>query len=169
MFACAYVEHMAHGRKTMTLPDVPPAIVADVRKVPCRETASSALDNGVYKIWFARNYRALYPTPCCWTMRWPPWGRDCPRRWRPEWSTPTETVMAVCGDGGFMMNSQEMETAVRLGLHIIGALIARRCLRHDQMETGQHGIPELGTGLWQSRLREVRRKLWRQGLASRDD
>jgi acetolactate synthase-1/2/3 large subunit len=28
---------------------------------------------------------------------------------------PQRRVMAVCGDGGFMMNSQEMETAVRLG------------------------------------------------------
>ena len=28
-------------------------------------------------------------------------------------------MLAVCGDGGFMMNSQEMETAVRLGVHIV--------------------------------------------------
>src|SRR5690606_40185688 len=27
-------------------------------------------------------------------------------------------VMAICGDGGFMMNSQEMETAVRLNLNL---------------------------------------------------
>ncbi|MEB6592736.1 thiamine pyrophosphate-dependent enzyme, partial [Pseudomonas asiatica] len=27
-------------------------------------------------------------------------------------------VISVCGDGGFMMNSQELETAVRLGMHI---------------------------------------------------
>src|SRR3546814_18855416 len=31
---------------------------------------------------------------------------------------PGRKVMAICGDGGFMMNSQEMETAVRLGLNI---------------------------------------------------
>jgi acetolactate synthase-1/2/3 large subunit len=31
---------------------------------------------------------------------------------------PDRKVMAICGDGGFMMNSQEMETAVRLGLNI---------------------------------------------------
>jgi acetolactate synthase-1/2/3 large subunit len=31
---------------------------------------------------------------------------------------PNRKVMAICGDGGFMMNSQEMETAVRLGLNI---------------------------------------------------
>jgi acetolactate synthase-1/2/3 large subunit len=32
---------------------------------------------------------------------------------------PDRRVMAVCGDGGFMMNSQEMETAVRLGLDLV--------------------------------------------------
>src|SRR3546814_1328858 len=31
---------------------------------------------------------------------------------------PERKVMAICGDGGFMMNSQEMETAVRLGLNL---------------------------------------------------
>jgi acetolactate synthase I/II/III large subunit len=32
---------------------------------------------------------------------------------------PERRVMAVCGDGGFMMNSQELETAVRLGLNLV--------------------------------------------------
>jgi acetolactate synthase-1/2/3 large subunit len=32
---------------------------------------------------------------------------------------PERRVLAVCGDGGFMMNSQEMETAVRLGLNLV--------------------------------------------------
>ena len=32
---------------------------------------------------------------------------------------PDRRVMAVCGDGGFMMNSQELETAVRLGLNLV--------------------------------------------------
>jgi acetolactate synthase-1/2/3 large subunit len=31
---------------------------------------------------------------------------------------PHRKIMAICGDGGFMMNSQEMETAVRLGLNL---------------------------------------------------
>ena len=32
---------------------------------------------------------------------------------------PDRRVMAICGDGGFMMNSQELETAVRLGLNLV--------------------------------------------------
>ena len=33
--------------------------------------------------------------------------------------SPKEKVMAICGDGGFMMNSQELETAVRLGMNLV--------------------------------------------------
>src|SRR6202000_2605432 len=36
---------------------------------------------------------------------------------------PQRRVMAVCGDGGFMMNSQELETAGRLGLNLGGLII----------------------------------------------
>jgi acetolactate synthase I/II/III large subunit len=36
---------------------------------------------------------------------------------------PQRRVLAVCGDGGFMMNSQEMETAVRLGLNLVVLII----------------------------------------------
>ena len=36
---------------------------------------------------------------------------------------PQRRVMAVCGDGGFMMNSQEMETAVRLKLNLVVLVI----------------------------------------------
>ena len=32
---------------------------------------------------------------------------------------PNQRVMAICGDGGFMMNSQELETAIRLGLNLV--------------------------------------------------
>jgi acetolactate synthase-1/2/3 large subunit len=36
---------------------------------------------------------------------------------------PQRRVLAVCGDGGFMMNSQEMETAVRLGLNLVVLIV----------------------------------------------
>ena len=36
---------------------------------------------------------------------------------------PDKKVMAVCGDGGFMMNSQEIETAVRMGLDLVVVIL----------------------------------------------
>ncbi len=79
-----------------------------------------ALDNGIYKIWFARNYKARSArTRCCSTTRSPPWGPVCPPPWRRKLVHPNRKVIAICGDGGFMMNSQELETAVRLGLNLV--------------------------------------------------
>src|ERR1700736_6721522 len=53
------------------------------------------------------------PTRCCWTTTWRPWARASAMVY------PERKVMAICGDGGFMMNSQELETAVRLKLNIV--------------------------------------------------
>jgi acetolactate synthase I/II/III large subunit len=39
---------------------------------------------------------------------------------------PEKRVLAVCGDGGFMMNSQELETAVRLGLNLVVLILEDR-------------------------------------------
>jgi len=39
--------------------------------------------------------------------------------WRPPCSIPSAASWPFCGDGGFMMNSQEMETAVRLKLNLV--------------------------------------------------
>jgi acetolactate synthase I/II/III large subunit len=60
-------------------PPTPQRIVHDVRQV-MPEDGIVALDNGMYKIWFARNYRTRVATRCCLTMRWRPWGRGCHRR-----------------------------------------------------------------------------------------
>ena len=49
--------------------------------------------------------------------------------------------MAVCGDGGFMMNSQEMETAVRLGLNLVVLILDDCRLRHDPLEAGGRRLP----------------------------
>jgi acetolactate synthase-1/2/3 large subunit len=54
-------------------PPTPQRIVHDVRQV-IPEHGIVALDNGMYKIWFARNYRT-YVANSCWTTRWRPWAQ----------------------------------------------------------------------------------------------
>ena len=53
-------------------PIMPQRIVNDVRTV-MPEDGIVALDNGMYKIWFARNYRTGVATRFCSTTRWPRW------------------------------------------------------------------------------------------------
>ncbi len=73
--------HLLEGADDSRFPIYPQRLVADVRKV-MPEDGIIALDNGVYKIWFARNYRASRPIPCCLTTRWQRWVPGFLRRWR---------------------------------------------------------------------------------------
>ena len=76
------------------------------------------LDNGVYKIWFARGYTACKPNTVLLDNALATMGAGLPSAMMSAMVYPGRKVMAICGDGGFMMNSQEMETAVRLGLNL---------------------------------------------------
>jgi len=77
------------------------------------------LDNGVYKIWFARNYPAALPNTLLLDNALATMGAGLPSAMAAKIVHPNKPVITVCGDGGFMMNSQEMETSVRLKLHIV--------------------------------------------------
>ena len=78
-----------------------------------------ALDNGMYKIWFARNYRTYVANTLLLDNALATMGAGLPSAMMAAMLYPERRVMAVCGDGGFMMNSQEMETAVRLKLNLV--------------------------------------------------
>ena len=76
------------------------------------------LDNGVYKIWFARNYDCAKPNTLLLDNALATMGAGLPSAMAAKMVHPDKKVVAVCGDGGFMMNSQEMETAIRLKLNL---------------------------------------------------
>ena len=78
-----------------------------------------ALDNGIYKIWYARNYKAYEPNTVLLDNALATMGAGLPSAMMAAMLNPKQRVMAICGDGGFMMNSQEIETAVRLGLNLV--------------------------------------------------
>ncbi len=99
-------------------PLVPQRLVADVRAAVASDGFLS-LDNGMYKIWFARNYNAHEPNTLLLDNALATMGAGLPVAMGVKICNPKKEVVAICGDGGFMMNSQEMETAVRLGLNIV--------------------------------------------------
>ncbi|MFC3127415.1 acetolactate synthase large subunit [Pseudoroseomonas globiformis] len=96
----------------------PQRIVHDVRGVIPAD-GIVALDNGMYKIWFARNYRTTQANTLLLDNALATMGAGLPSAMMAAMLHPGRRVMAVCGDGGFMMNSQEMETAVRLKLNLV--------------------------------------------------
>jgi acetolactate synthase-1/2/3 large subunit len=99
-------------------PPTPQRIVRDVRQV-IPSDGIVALDNGMYKIWFARNYRTYVANTLLLDNALATMGAGLPSAMMAKLLYPERRVMAVCGDGGFMMNSQELETAVRLNLDLV--------------------------------------------------
>jgi acetolactate synthase I/II/III large subunit len=99
-------------------PPTPQRIVNDVRKV-MPEDGIVCLDNGMYKIWFARNYRSRRSNTLLLDNALATMGAGLPSAMMAKLLNPGRRVLAVCGDGGFMMNSQELETAVRLKQNLV--------------------------------------------------
>lgn len=77
------------------------------------------LDNGVYKIWFARNYRCHAPNTLLLDNALATMGAGLPSAMLAKELYPERKVVSINGDGGFLMNSQELETAVRMGLDLV--------------------------------------------------
>jgi len=103
-------------------PLTPQRIVSDVRKVMPAD-GIVALDNGMYKIWFARCYRTRNANALLLDNALATMGAGLPSAMMAAMLNPGKRVLAVCGDGGFMMNSQELETAVRLKLDLVILII----------------------------------------------
>ena len=113
----AEVEHTAPLAEDARFPIFPPHLVKQVRDC-LPDDSIICLDNGVYKIWFARGYTAYRPNTVLLDNALATMGAGLPSAMMSAMLYPERKVMAICGDGGFMMNSQEMETAVRLGLNL---------------------------------------------------
>lgn len=111
-------EKVRENADSDNFPMIPQRFVADVRAALGPEDII-ALDNGVYKVWFARNYHALAPNTILLDNALATMGAGLPSAMAAKMVKPDSTVVAICGDGGFMMNSQEIETCVRLKMNII--------------------------------------------------
>ncbi|MDX8386668.1 MAG: acetolactate synthase large subunit [Gallionella sp.] len=110
--------HIAESSDDPRFPIIPQRFVADTRKV-MGDNDIIALDNGIYKIWYARNYKAYQPNTVLLDNALATMGAGLPSAMMAALLYPDRRVMAICGDGGFMMNSQEVETAVRLKLNLV--------------------------------------------------
>jgi acetolactate synthase-1/2/3 large subunit len=114
--------HLGERAEDERFPVIPQRLVHDVRKV-VPEDGIVCLDNGMYKIWFARNYRTTVANTLLLDNALATMGAGLPSAIAAKCINPDKRVLAVCGDGGFMMNSQELETAVRLKLDLVVLII----------------------------------------------
>src|SRR6266487_215681 len=121
----------------------PQRIVHDVRQV-MPEDGIVCLDNGMYKIWFARNYRTRVANTLLLDNALATMGAGLPSAIMAAMLNPTRRVLAVCGDGGFMMNSQELETAVRLKLNLVVLILQDNAYGMIRWKQAADGYPDFG-------------------------
>jgi acetolactate synthase-1/2/3 large subunit len=137
--------NIERGADDPRFPIYPQRLVADVRKVMPSE-GIIALDNGVYKIWFARNYRAHRSNTVLLDNALASMGAGLPSAIAAKMVYPKRPVMAICGDGGFMMNSQELETAVRLGVHVVVLILNDSGYGMIRWKQANMGFQDFGLG-----------------------
>ena len=135
--------HILEGADDSRYPLIPQRIVADVRAVMPPDGVI-ALDNGTYKIWFARNYLTKQPNTVLLDNALATMGAGLPSAMTVAMLNPGRSVMAICGDGGFMMNSQELETAVRLGLNLVVLIIRDDSYGMIRWKQAAVGLPDWG-------------------------
>ena len=110
-------KHLAIGADDDRFPLCPQRVIAGLRRA-LPDDGMVCLDNGMYKIYFARAYQAYEPNTVLLDNALATMGAGLPSAMAAALLYPDKKVVAVCGDGGFMMNSQEVETALRIGLDI---------------------------------------------------
>lgn len=92
----------------------PQKVLSDVREVMGAHDIVLS-DVGAHKMWIARHYQCHEPNTCLIPNGFCSMGFALPGAVAASIVYPDRKILAICGDGGFMMNSQEMETAKRLG------------------------------------------------------
>jgi acetolactate synthase-1/2/3 large subunit len=105
------------GADAADFPLKPQRVVADLRRAMAAEDVLVS-DVGAHKLWIARLFEAERPNTCIISNGFAAMGIAVPGAIAAKLALPERRVVAVSGDGGFLMNSQELETAVRLGTAI---------------------------------------------------
>lgn len=116
--ASAIQKHIHRKDANTSFPIKPERFVSDLRKALPEESIIT-LDNGMYKLWISRNFPAYRQNGVLLDNALATMGAGLPSAMAAKMVKPHRNIVAICGDGGFMMNSQELETAVRLKLDLI--------------------------------------------------
>jgi acetolactate synthase-1/2/3 large subunit len=109
-------------------------------------------DVGAHKLWMARMFPCEEPNSCVISNGFAAMGIALPGAIAAKLLYPERGVIAVTGDGGFLMNSQELETAVRLGLPLVilvwrddgyGVIRWKQQVRYGRTSSVEFGNPDL--------------------------
>jgi acetolactate synthase-1/2/3 large subunit len=111
-------EEIERGRTDDRFPLAPQRVVADTRAALGRDDIV-LVDTGAVKMWMARMYPTYAPNTCLISNGLSTMGFALPGAIGVQLACPENKVLAVMGDGAFLMNSQEIETAVRENVPLV--------------------------------------------------
>ncbi|HEV8601570.1 MAG TPA: acetolactate synthase large subunit [Patescibacteria group bacterium] len=121
-----------------SFPVKPQRVAADLRSIMPSDGILS-LDNGMYKIWLARNYPAYEQNTVILDNALATMGAGLPAGIAAKLVNPDKKVLVVAGDGGLMMTVEDLETAKRLNLDLVVLLLNDEgfgMIRFKQQEMG---------------------------------
>lgn len=114
----AMVDEMNRCHKSDDWPMLPQKIIWDLRTA-MKSTDIAISDVGSHKMWMARMFRCDLPNTCIISNGFAGMGIAVPGAIAAKLAYPEKGIVAVTGDAGFMMNSQEIETALRCKAPIV--------------------------------------------------
>lgn len=112
------ITDMGEHARDSVFPLKPQKLIWDLRTVLDLQDIVIS-DVGAHKMWLARMFRCEHPNTCLISNGFASMGIALPGAIAAKLARPERTVVAATGDGGFLMNVQELETAKRLGTPII--------------------------------------------------
>lgn len=139
----AFRKSVARTAVNKKFPLKPERIVADIRK-SMPEDGILSLDNGMYKIFISRNYPAYAPNTLLLDNALATMGAGLPVGIATKLLYPKRKVLVVAGDGGFMMNAGELETAKRLGLDLVVLILNDSGFGMISWKQKDMGFPDFG-------------------------
>jgi len=114
----ALIEDMNQHKDDYSVPMKPQKIIWDLRTAMNMEDIAIS-DVGAHKMWMSRMFRCEFPNTCIISNGFASMGIAVPGAIGAKLAFPDRGIVAVTGDAGFLMNSQEIETALRLKTAIV--------------------------------------------------
>ncbi len=128
---------------TKKYPLTPQEVVRHVREV-LSQSDILTLDNGIYKLWFSRLYKTYRPNTFLLDNALATMGAGLPTGIAAKMLRPERNVLAVTGDGGFMMNSRELETALRYKVPLVVLVLNDNAFGFIKWEQQAKGYASFG-------------------------
>lgn len=160
--AKAMQESINRNANDKSFPVNPAFIVSSLRNF-MNDSDIISLDNGIHMMWISRHFGAYEPNTMLIDHALGSMGISLPAAIAAKLVYPDRRVVVVTGDGGFMMNNQELETAIRLNLDLIVIVFNDNALGMIEMKQMADGYGNIGVNFSNPNIADFARSFGAKG------